>query len=45
MVPEVAGVLDARSIEKQVEEKCKADVLRIDATSMFRQTKIIADLY
>jgi hypothetical protein len=34
MVPEVVGVLDARSIEKQVEEKCKADVLRIDATRM-----------
>jgi hypothetical protein len=44
-VAEVAGVLDAKSIEKQVEEKCKADVLRIDATSMFRQAKIIADLY
>lgn len=34
VTPEVAGVLDAKSIEKQVEEQCKADVLRIDATSM-----------
>lgn len=35
MIPEVAGVLDAKSIEKQVEETCKADVLRIDATSTY----------
>jgi len=33
VIPEVAGVLDARSIEKQVEEQCQADVLRIDATT------------
>jgi hypothetical protein len=37
VVPEVAGVLDAASIEKEVEERCKADVLRIDATSMLPQ--------
>jgi hypothetical protein len=33
IIPELAGSLDVASIEKQVEERCKADVLRIDATS------------
>ncbi|KIW01366.1 uncharacterized protein PV09_07135 [Verruconis gallopava] len=33
VVPEVAGLLDARSLERQVQERCKADVLRIDATT------------
>jgi hypothetical protein len=37
MVSEVVGALDARRLEKEIEEKCKADVLRIDATSMRSQ--------
>jgi hypothetical protein len=40
IVPEITGVLDVAAIEKQVEEQCKADVLRIDATSMCLQAQV-----